>query len=362
MSPRKRSSTAADGNAPSKRARSSSSDNAGSNEGTASSIASKSAAVVPPRPERFSEISATANAWKIWREFIAKDPDYAYSFMCLCELPHEQDDYDSEDQEEEEEEEEEAEESEGDECPGEGKRPRCSRGKACLCHRSVANRPNHKISVSCAGYKLLALQMSLAAVRCPDNFGMYTYNDHAAYGLVEVVENVFADFELFKDSWRDRWALCEAIVMFLSGPGAAEMFMYVADIYWAPLTDIPSGFHAFLCSVPNGDAGYPTLDSSIKCSIFSAACSSQCFTISSARMCCPPLAQSRTWASLWAFTYSSLRASTATTVFLKRMTKSLLVIVTGSMAPSPPTRGNTTSRLKTSTSLGMMAQMRMMVV
>lgn len=148
--------------------------------------------------------------------------------MCLCKLPHEQSGYDSE--EEEEGGDEEAEESEGDECPGEGDRPRCSRGKACLCHRSVANRPNHKISVSCAGYKLLAYQMSLASVRSPDNFGMYTFNDHAALGLVEVVENVFADFDLFGDSWQDRWALCEAAVMFLLSDASAEMFMWVTHV------------------------------------------------------------------------------------------------------------------------------------
>lgn len=167
--------------------------------------------------------------------------------MCLCKLPHEQDGYGSEDEEDDDGEgREEAEESEGKGRPGEGKRPRCSRGKPCLCDRLLVNWPNHKLSVSRAGYKLLAYQMTLAALRCPDNFGMYTINDHAAYGLVEVVENVFADFDMFKDSWRDRWALCEAVVMFLLGNASAEMFVYVAGLSSPPLRYPSPGSHASL--------------------------------------------------------------------------------------------------------------------
>ncbi|KAL2105043.1 hypothetical protein VUR80DRAFT_9123 [Thermomyces stellatus] len=54
-----------------------------SNNSTASPDAPDSAAAPPLRPERSFTVWGTANAWQLWREFIAHDPDYAYSFMCL---------------------------------------------------------------------------------------------------------------------------------------------------------------------------------------------------------------------------------------------------------------------------------------
>lgn len=226
MPPRKRSSTATDGNGPSKRARSGSPE-----EGSDGNSASPPP---PPRPTRFSEVSATANTWKIWRQYIAKDPGYAHGYMCLCKLPH-----DDEDDEEDEGDDEGPEESEGEARPGEGKRPRCERGRACVCFKPLAGRPDHKKSVSRAGYKLLGYQVTLASLRNPDSFGMYTFNDQAAFGILEVVESALVDFNDLGADWRDRWALCEAVVMFLLSDMSAEMFMCVAEMSLFSLSPPP---------------------------------------------------------------------------------------------------------------------------
>lgn len=54
---------------------------------------------------------------------------------------------------------------------------------------------------------------------------MYTFNDHSAFGALEVVENLLVDFSEFKESWRDRWAICEAMVLYLLGHASEEVFM-----------------------------------------------------------------------------------------------------------------------------------------
>lgn len=59
----------------------------------------------------------------------------------------------------------------------------------------------------------------------PDGFRIYTFNDHGAFGAVEVVENLLVDFDEFKEGWRDRWAICEAMVLYFLGHASEEMFM-----------------------------------------------------------------------------------------------------------------------------------------
>ncbi|KAI1333986.1 hypothetical protein F5Y15DRAFT_403400 [Xylariaceae sp. FL0016] len=61
-------------------------------------------------------------------------------------------------------------------------------------------------------------------LRDPDSFGMYTFNDHAAYGALEVVQNLLLDFEeAAARGWREEWLVCEAMVMFLSNDAGNMM-------------------------------------------------------------------------------------------------------------------------------------------
>lgn len=62
------------------------------------------------------------------------------------------------------------------------------------------------------------------AVRNPDNFEMYTKNDHAGYGVMQVMENLIIDFATasrIEGNWQEQWALCEAMAIFYMG-GSAE--------------------------------------------------------------------------------------------------------------------------------------------
>ncbi|KAJ5636180.1 uncharacterized protein N7484_009493 [Penicillium longicatenatum] len=68
-------------------------------------------------------------------------------------------------------------------------------------------------------------------VRDPANFDMHTKEDHAGYGVMQVVQNLIIDFERagrMEGNWKDQWALCEAMAMFhLSG--SAETLNHVDD-------------------------------------------------------------------------------------------------------------------------------------
>ncbi|MBE3041459.1 hypothetical protein IMZ48_02530 [Candidatus Bathyarchaeota archaeon] len=183
-----------------------------------------------PRPARFSKVSATANTWQEWRRY-TKNADHAYGYMLLCYLPHEDPGYDAWDDGKQDDG---PQMSEGEEPPEGGRRPRCARRKACMCFKPIEKRPNHEVRVSRAAYKLLGYQVTLASFRTPDCFGMYTtnrrdvYDDHEAYGLREVVEGLLVDFnESNDDDWRERWALCEAAVLFLTVDHSSEMFLCV---------------------------------------------------------------------------------------------------------------------------------------
>jgi len=62
------------------------------------------------------------------------------------------------------------------------------------------------------------------AVRDPNNFAMYTNNDHAGYGVMQVLQNLIIDFERagrIEGNWKRQWALCEAMAIFYM-EGSAE--------------------------------------------------------------------------------------------------------------------------------------------
>lgn len=56
-------------------------------------------------------------------------------------------------------------------------------------------------------------------VRDPDNFGMYTFNDHLAYGALEVIQNLMLDYEE-ASNWQEQWWVCEALALFLFARGS----------------------------------------------------------------------------------------------------------------------------------------------
>ncbi|KAK7742159.1 hypothetical protein SLS53_004745 [Cytospora paraplurivora] len=173
-------------------------------------------------PDSFHLISS-ANIDAEFKKLL-EDPEKAYSWICLCPKPwarlDEDDEYDEEDEEDEEEDEDEAGEKSGSKTAGKSK---CDNGETCLCYKPSKDYPEHEWVVTYAGFRKWIAQLGLAPLRCPDNFNMYTWNDHAAYGILEVIENLFIDFAE-ASSWKEQWVICEGLVLFTLGAGS-EFFM-----------------------------------------------------------------------------------------------------------------------------------------
>ncbi|KAJ0334379.1 hypothetical protein COL5a_000436 [Colletotrichum fioriniae] len=44
---------------------------------------------------------------------------------------------------------------------------------------------------------------------------MYTYDDHMAYNVLQVLQNLVFDYEEAKGNWREQWVICEALCPFI---------------------------------------------------------------------------------------------------------------------------------------------------
>ncbi|KAI2601846.1 hypothetical protein GGR54DRAFT_626707 [Hypoxylon sp. NC1633] len=165
---------------------------------------SKSPTDDPPQSSRWSAVSGSANADADYKT-TWKNPDKSYSFVTICSPLRNEDDDDEEDEDKEDDDKKEA---------GEG----CGR-KNCVCLKPVNENPEHPWVISHAGYRKYVTQRIHLQLRDPDNFGMYTYNDHAAYGGLEVVENLLLDYdEATERGWKEQWAVCEGLGLFLLSP------------------------------------------------------------------------------------------------------------------------------------------------
>ncbi|KAL2022227.1 hypothetical protein VTK56DRAFT_5837 [Thermocarpiscus australiensis] len=91
----------------------------------------------------------------------------------------------------------------------------CDGGKTCLCNKPAAEHPDHVWKLSAAGKYRFFMQRIHSELRCPDNFNMYTFNDHEGYGVLEVLQNLILDFEEPAGNYKEQWAICEALAFFL---------------------------------------------------------------------------------------------------------------------------------------------------
>ncbi|KAI1132578.1 hypothetical protein F5Y10DRAFT_230878 [Nemania abortiva] len=263
---------------------------AAGSSGPASKKAKKAAAApakpefVPPRSKRWSTgISGSANAEADYR-MIWEDEERAYSYITLCQAFYVQSDDEDEDEEDEDDEDEDEDEDKDkddgdadkdkddedeaedeDEEEGEGEKddddddgaerlgPRCEK-KACVCFKPLSSNPEHPWVISWAGMKKFDTQFAHMDLRIPDYFDMYTFNDHGAYGSMEVVQNLLLDFEEAakekRGEWREQWAVCECTVhwlmhqvgtMFLmsdDGEGVQESMRMVGRMFLAMLAQL----------------------------------------------------------------------------------------------------------------------------
>lgn len=95
------------------------------------------------------------------------------------------------------------------------KKTKC--GKSCLCGKPLDDKPNHQYALTSAGLYKYKLSGTMVDVRDPDGFGMYTFNDHASYGALEVLRNLMVDFDeaFAANDMREMWVNVETIAMHL---------------------------------------------------------------------------------------------------------------------------------------------------
>lgn len=194
--------------------------------GASASKRAKTPSDEPPRSKRWSAVSGSANADAGYK-IIWKDPDTWYSFVTICPPIQDDEDEDDEEEDEDSEEEEREEQDEARDQTEKGGRagPKCGR-KGCQCFMPAEEHPDHPWVVSQAGYRKYTTQLIHLELRDPDNFGMYTFNDHAGYGCLEVVQNLFLDYvEAAERGWKEQWAVCEGLGILLLSSASSVMMM-----------------------------------------------------------------------------------------------------------------------------------------
>jgi hypothetical protein len=178
-----------------------------------------------PRSKRWSKgISGSANADTEYRTMMTHNPESAWELVCQCRPIAGSDDED----EDEDEDDEDDNEEDGEGEPKKTDRPLCDNGKTCLCTKPSKDHPDHPYTLSLGGIQKFRTTAIMCSLRDPDLFEMYIYNDFYGYGLVEVLGNLFLDFEEAKDDWKQQWYICEAILLFFHRFDPAALFMYVA--------------------------------------------------------------------------------------------------------------------------------------
>ncbi|KAJ5532548.1 hypothetical protein N7494_009100 [Penicillium frequentans] len=144
----------------------------------------------------------------------------AYDYICLCKPFHR---WGSDGDDEEDEEDDEDEDEDEDDAEKEKEAP-CDIGKTCVCFKPAAEHPEHPwVITNAATWKLRTLNIMIS-MRDPDAFGMYTYNDHFGYGILEMLQNLILDFEEAK-TWKEQWAICEGTALFFARGNADPLWM-----------------------------------------------------------------------------------------------------------------------------------------
>lgn len=211
----------------------------------------------PPRSERWSDVSGSANAEAAYRS-VWKDKEKAYSYITLCSaLYDESDDEDDDDddsdgdsesgKESDEEKDEEGEEEDGEDDDSTKRLgPRCGK-KHCCCFKLVDpdSNPEHPWVISWAGMRKFRNQFHHVFLRNPDYFSMYTFNDHAAQGSLQVLQNLLVDFDEAAADWREQWAICEGAAHWLRHRASGDFRMY-AEIRFISFLPLACPSHQFL--------------------------------------------------------------------------------------------------------------------
>ncbi|KAK0666067.1 hypothetical protein QBC41DRAFT_281774 [Cercophora samala] len=172
-------------------------------------------------PSRWTIPSCSANIAAQYKAFLTDGKQDPFAFALMCDAPFSNSD---EDDEEDEDEEDTAINKEKDD----GDKPKCDGGKKCYCTQLYDDHPEHPYVMTRAAKSMFMDLFSHCEVRDPDNFSMYTFNDHSAYGALEVLQNLILDFEE-ADTWQEKWAVCEALGCFLKNDSYGTLASRIDD-------------------------------------------------------------------------------------------------------------------------------------
>ncbi|KAH8659511.1 hypothetical protein BGZ61DRAFT_433606 [Ilyonectria robusta] len=167
-------------------------------------------AALKNRSTRWAKVSGSKNL-DIEYMKATRNLEEVYAFVCICNPVRDVD-----------------EEEDDDNADAENK-VWCDKGRTCPCNKQFSELPSHSYTISKAGLARNHCAANMMNLRTPDFFAMYTFNDHAAYGALEVVQNLLLDFdEAFKNKkWQEAWSVVEAMAIFVrAGDGS---LMFIAD-------------------------------------------------------------------------------------------------------------------------------------
>ena len=75
--------------------------------------------------------------------------------------------------------------------------------------------------------KWITLNLSTTVLN-PDNFDMYIHNDFVGYAIMELVENLYVDFDEAAGDWKMQWAICEATALYFQTDAIMPMVGFVS--------------------------------------------------------------------------------------------------------------------------------------
>lgn len=190
------------------------------------------------RSRPWAKISNSANADVKWRRTVEKNAKKIYDMKLICSPPFT--------------------DSEGSECDD---------GKTCLCGKPPSAAPKHAWKWTSAAKFKYHTMLIMCDSRDPSLWSMDTFDDHAAYGTLEVIQNAVLDFEHTLEV-RDRWTICEALGFFMPSDYGAKRLNTLSDRAYVQQTILLLGrmflemlAHAheknaltsYQCSIPNLD-------------------------------------------------------------------------------------------------------------
>ncbi|KAL2698660.1 hypothetical protein AAEP93_010048 [Penicillium crustosum] len=188
--------------------------------------------------KRWAPVSVSRNADSEFR-LQTRDPVKAYAYVCLGRAPwntRQNDEFEDEYEEDEE--------------SIEQKKKDDAEADNATTLKPASEHPGEKWIFTNAGVeKWITLNLS-TTVRNPDNFDMYIHNDFFGYAIMELVENLYVDFDEAAGDWKMQWAICEATALYFQtdaimpmvgcedGPTVNLMFIGLATMFLSMLATL----------------------------------------------------------------------------------------------------------------------------